>query len=271
MATQQKDAFTKGDDVVDEKEKKSKIDAKKMLIGAGARVLFYPTLLYNVLRNKIESDFRWWDEVDQFLFMGAVPFPKDVPRLKQLGVSGVIMLNEPFETLVPSSMYKDHGMEHLIIPTRDYLYAPSFDDINRAVDFIHSNASCGRGTYVHCKAGRGRSTTIALCYLLKYKQMTVSTAIDLIRAKRPRVLLTSMQTKTVEQYYVSYLPVSEHPPSDEVLVMKADVEGYNKISDDSSSNQEVIFPKAAAKKPSSLFSSLKNSFSCVSFRGQQPN
>ncbi|KAL2928970.1 putative dual specificity protein phosphatase DSP8, partial [Bienertia sinuspersici] len=145
----------------------------------------------------------------------------------------------------------DHGMEHLIIPTRDYLYAPSFDDINRAVDFIHSNASCGRGTYVHCKA--------------------VSTAIDLIRAKRPRVLLTSMQTKTVEQYYMSYLPVSEHPPSDEVLVMKADVEGYNKISDDSSSNQEVIFPKAAAKKPSSLFSSLKNGFNCVSFRGQQPN
>ena len=28
-------------------------------------------------------------------------------------------------------------MEHLTIPTTDYLYAPSFDDINAAVDFIH--------------------------------------------------------------------------------------------------------------------------------------
>lgn len=37
--------------------------------------------------------------------MGAVPFRKDVPRLKQLGVGGVITLNEPFETLVPSSLY----------------------------------------------------------------------------------------------------------------------------------------------------------------------
>lgn len=34
-----------------------------------------------------------------------MPFPKDVPRLKQLGVGGVITLNEPYETLVPTSLY----------------------------------------------------------------------------------------------------------------------------------------------------------------------
>ena len=42
-----------------------KVDAKRALVGAGARILFYPTLLYNVLRNKVEAEFRWWDEVDQ--------------------------------------------------------------------------------------------------------------------------------------------------------------------------------------------------------------
>lgn len=41
------------------------ISAKRVLVGAGARVLFYPTLLYNVIRNKIQAEFRWWDEVDQ--------------------------------------------------------------------------------------------------------------------------------------------------------------------------------------------------------------
>lgn len=40
-------------------------DAKRVLVGAGARALFYPTLLYNVLRNKIQAEFRWWDRVDQ--------------------------------------------------------------------------------------------------------------------------------------------------------------------------------------------------------------
>lgn len=39
--------------------------AKRAFVGAGARVLFYPTLFYNVVRNKFESEFRWWDEVDQ--------------------------------------------------------------------------------------------------------------------------------------------------------------------------------------------------------------
>ena len=45
-----------------------KVDTKMALVGAGARILFYPTLLYNVFRNKIQAEFRWWDEVDQVLF-----------------------------------------------------------------------------------------------------------------------------------------------------------------------------------------------------------
>ncbi|KAG4946776.1 hypothetical protein JHK87_042783 [Glycine soja] len=65
------------------------IDAKRSLVGAGVWILFYPTLLYNVLRNQIE-----------FLLLGTVPFPNDVPHLKKVGVGGVITLNEPYETLV---------------------------------------------------------------------------------------------------------------------------------------------------------------------------
>lgn len=43
-------------------------DPKRLLVGAGARALFYPTLLYNVLRNKIQSEFRWWDRVDEVVY-----------------------------------------------------------------------------------------------------------------------------------------------------------------------------------------------------------
>jgi hypothetical protein len=48
-----------------EEEEVIRLKAKRALVGAGARVLFYPTLLYNVLRNRFEADFRWWDRVDQ--------------------------------------------------------------------------------------------------------------------------------------------------------------------------------------------------------------
>ncbi|ESQ36847.1 hypothetical protein EUTSA_v10008212mg [Eutrema salsugineum] len=176
-------------------------NAKRILVGAGGRALFYPTLLYNVLRNMMQSEFRWWDLVDEHVLLGAVPFPTHVPRLKELGVYGVVTLNEPFETLVPTSLYHAHGINHLELPTRDYLFAPSISDICQAVDFIHRNASSGKTTYVHCKAGRGRSTTIVLCYLVKYREMTPECAFEYIRSIRPRVMLASAQWKAVKQFY----------------------------------------------------------------------
>lgn len=43
-------------------------NAKRVFILLGARALFYPTLLYNVVRNKVQSEFRWWDGVDEVIF-----------------------------------------------------------------------------------------------------------------------------------------------------------------------------------------------------------
>ncbi|XP_041006275.1 phosphatidylglycerophosphate phosphatase PTPMT2-like isoform X1 [Juglans microcarpa x Juglans regia] len=249
-----------------------RVDAKRALVGAGARILFYPTLLYNVLRNKIEAEFRWWDEVDQvvfwFLLLGAVPFPKDVPRLKQLGVGGVITLNEPYETLVPTALYHSHEIDHLVIPTRDYLFAPSFVDINRAVDFIHKNALCGISTYVHCKAGRGRSTTIVLCYLVRYKNMTPVDALDYVRSRRPRVLLAPSQWKAVQEYSKRQPSTTFCSPSgDAVLITKADLEGYHGNYDGNAGWQLEIVPKAIKARPmiaklTCLFASLKVSGGC---------
>ncbi|KAG7534493.1 Protein-tyrosine phosphatase-like [Arabidopsis thaliana x Arabidopsis arenosa] len=208
--TQQRSSRNDG---VSKKKKKSvgsKGDkAKRALIGAGGRILFYPTLLYNLVRFKLQSQFRWWDQIDEYLLMGAVPFRKDVPRLKQLGVNGVITLNEPYETLVPSSLYNAYEMEHLVIPTRDYLFAPSIADITRAVNFIHKNALLGKTTYVHCKAGRGRSTTVVLCYLIEHKSMTVAAAFEHVRSIRPRVLLHASQRKVVEEFNRLQSPLSE--------------------------------------------------------------
>ncbi|KAL3814992.1 hypothetical protein ACJIZ3_016260 [Penstemon smallii] len=217
-------------------------DAKRVFVGVGARALFYPTLLYNVVRNKIQSEFRWWDRVDEFVLLGAVPFPTDVPRLKALGVGGVVTLNEPYETLVETSLYHVHGIQHLVIPTRDYLFAPLYEDICQAVEFIHGNALCGKTTYVHCKAGRGRSTTIVLCYLVKHKQMTPEDAYKYVRSIRPRVLLASSQWQTTTN--MNNLPsttlcvpskVDDSEDLDDnslVLITESDLEGYEEDQDE---------------------------------------
>ncbi|GJN00901.1 hypothetical protein PR202_ga18127 [Eleusine coracana subsp. coracana] len=157
--------------------------AKEAAVAAAARVLFYPTLLYNVVRSKVQAEFRWWDEVDQ-----------------------------------------SHGIDHLVIPTRDYMFAPSLVDINQAVDFIHRNASSGRITYIHCKAGRGRSTTVVLCYLVKYKNMTPAAAFEHVRSKRARVLLTLSQWKVVQEFSKRN---AEFPAITGESVTEADLDGNN--------------------------------------------
>ncbi|CAN7006974.1 hypothetical protein IGI04_010412 [Brassica rapa subsp. trilocularis] len=177
------------------------LTTKMAIVGVGARALFYPTLVYNVVRNKVEAEFHWWDRVAQYILLGAVPFQSDVPRLKELGVCGVITLNEPYETLVPSSLYKSYCIDHLVIATRDYCFAPSMEAICQAVDFIHRNASLGKTTYVHCKAGRGRSTTVVICYLVQHRHMTPEAAYDYVKSIRPRVKLATTQWKAVLEYY----------------------------------------------------------------------
>ncbi|KAK4488550.1 hypothetical protein RD792_004314 [Penstemon davidsonii] len=245
-------------------------DTKRVLVGAGARALFYPTLLYNVLRNKIQTEFRWWDRVDEFVLLGAVPFPTDVPRLKALGVGGVVTLNESYETLVTTSLYHDHEIEHLVIPTRDYLFAPSLGDICQAVEFIHGNALCGKTTYVHCKAGRGRSTTIVLCYLVKHRQMTPEAAFKYVRSIRPRVLLASSQWKAVQDYYhelkkkpeadifMDNLPsktldFEDFDDNSLVLITESDLNGYEETQDVNIACRVQFVSQAAISRLSCLW------------------
>ncbi|RVW84503.1 putative dual specificity protein phosphatase DSP8 [Vitis vinifera] len=230
-------------------------NAKRALVGAGARALFYPTLLYNVVRNKIQPEFHWWDRVDEFILLGAVPFAADVPCLKKLGVGGVVTLNESYETLVPTLLYHAHSIDHLVIPTRDYLFAPSLNDTCRAVDFIYSNASLGRMTYVHCKAGRGRSTTIVLCYLVEHKQMTPDAAYNYVKSIRPRVVLASAQWK------VPFEPVGAkygiHNPANNIIHLQS-MPGTVSSSSSSSSWQLIVYCQIPL-----MFSNWDHSHSCA--------
>ncbi|CAL5441953.1 unnamed protein product [Camellia sinensis] len=198
-------------------------DVKRVLVGAGARALFYLTLLYNVVRNKIQAEFRWWDWVDECVLLSAIPFPADVERLKDLGVCGVITLIEPYETLVSTSLYQAHGINHLVLPTRDYLFASSLSDICQAVDFIH---------------------------VLQHKQMMPDAAYSYVKSIRPRVLLASSQWQAVQEFYHHKVKMAYYPSdmanlilttpkflaardlkafddSSVVLITEADLDGYD--------------------------------------------
>lgn len=57
--------------------------------GLLARVLFYPTLAYNVVLEKISSR-RWFDRVDQTVILGALPFKSMTEEVRDWKFTGLM-------------------------------------------------------------------------------------------------------------------------------------------------------------------------------------
>uniref|UniRef100_A0A2K6GPX1 Protein tyrosine phosphatase mitochondrial 1 n=1 Tax=Propithecus coquereli TaxID=379532 RepID=A0A2K6GPX1_PROCO len=66
-----------------------------------ARVLFYPTLLYTLLRGKMpgRAHRAWYHRIDSTVLLGALPLRNMTRQLVQdENVRGVITMNEEYET-----------------------------------------------------------------------------------------------------------------------------------------------------------------------------
>jgi atypical dual specificity phosphatase len=171
----------------------------------GASALFYPTLGWNFLLGRTFQVRRWWDEIDDHVLMGAFPFARDVPRLAEAGVRGVV--NTCREYAGPVAAYQAAGIHQLHIPTVDF-QPPRLEDILRAVDFIDDHVGRGQRVYVHCKAGRGRSATVVMCWLMAARGMTAEEAQAHLLLKRPHVLRTLYRRQVVKDFWSARLGVT---------------------------------------------------------------
>ncbi|MEM0926758.1 MAG: dual specificity protein phosphatase family protein, partial [Planctomycetota bacterium] len=79
-----------------------------------------------------------------------------------------------------------HGIEQLHIPTTDFTH-PSLEDVEAAVEFIQKYTLQNDCVYIHCKAGRARSATVAMCWLMKYRGMSPADAQSHLLKCRPHV------------------------------------------------------------------------------------
>lgn len=155
-----------------------------MLDRLKARLIFFPTLFWNMLLGRWLRVRNWWDRIDDTLIVGAMPMESDVPKMAHEGVVGVV--NTCDEYAGPQAAYQQHGIHQLHLPTVDFTH-PTLESVERAVDFIERETAGGGTVYVHCKAGRARSATVALCWLLKSRGMTPAQAQALLLEKRPHV------------------------------------------------------------------------------------
>ena len=146
-----------------------------------ARVVFYPTLGWNVLLGRWLKVRRWWDEIDENIVIGAMPFARDVPKIAEMGVTGVV--NTCQEYAGPVKEYEKLKIEQCRVPTIDFTH-PTLESVQRSVEFIRSQVESGGRVYVHCKAGRARSATVVVCWLIQ-QGMTKEAAQELLLKKRP--------------------------------------------------------------------------------------
>lgn len=172
--------------------------------GISARLAFYPTLLYNIVLRRITNR-NWYDRIDDTVIVGALPFPTTSQELvKNENVHGVISLNEDYELkhwVTTREEWEKLGVKALYLPTVDLVAAPSQADLVKGVNFILKHVGCKQSVYIHCKAGRTRSATLAACFLVKNFGWTPSEAVELLMKKRPHIWLRQEQLSAIEVFY----------------------------------------------------------------------
>ncbi|MFT5304013.1 MAG: atypical dual specificity phosphatase [Mariniblastus sp.] len=162
-----------------------------------ARIVFYPTLFWNMLLGRWLNVRNWWDRVDDHIVLGAFPFAADVSKMAGEGVKGVVNTCEEYPG--PVEQYEKHGIEQMRMPTIDFTH-PSFEDVCKAVEFIDRHVAAGDSVYIHCKAGRARSATVAICWLMKTKQIRAVEAQAWLSKKRPHINQHLPQRPVVQRF-----------------------------------------------------------------------
>lgn len=174
-----------------------------------AQGLFVPTYLWNRLNADVLKRRNWWDRVDENVIVGALPHAKDVPRWADDNVTGVV--NTCDEYGGPVQQYKQAGIEQFRMPTIDFTH-PHIDDVEQAVKFIAKHAEAGGTVYVHCKAGRARSATVACCWLIEARGMSAGEAQAELLQHRSHVNPRLPERPVVQEFAARRAKPGSAPP-----------------------------------------------------------
>ncbi|KAH0620730.1 hypothetical protein JD844_021444 [Phrynosoma platyrhinos] len=156
-------------------------------LGPGAaRLFYYPTLLYTLVRERLPGSQRpWFSRIDQAVLLGALPLRG---RCRQLideeNVRGVLTMNEEYETrflCCSPQEWEAMGVEQLRLSTVDLTGVPSLENLHKGVEFVLKHRERGNCVYVH--------------------QWTPQEAIEAIAKIRPHIIVRSKQVQLLEDFH----------------------------------------------------------------------
>lgn len=94
------------------------------------------------------------------IFLGGAPWTFHMADLRRRGVRAAVNCCEEWD----GGGYAAHGIEQLRLNCVDFCDVPEAK-LASAVAFVHGHVAQGHSVYIHCKAGVGRSTAVAVSYL----------------------------------------------------------------------------------------------------------
>lgn len=109
-----------------------------------------------------------------------------IPKFKQLGVTRIIRLNQQF---YDSAFFKEAGFKHNELYFDDGT-VPSKEIVDQFFELMDAEDDV---VALHCKAGLGRTGTLAACYLIRKFEFTPREAIAWVRICRPGSIVGPQQ------------------------------------------------------------------------------
>jgi protein-tyrosine phosphatase len=115
-------------------------------------------------------------------------------EFKALGVSVELNLSQEENELPPKELEV-----YCWLPVSDG-NTPSPQQFDIGSGIINDGIEAGKTVYVHCKNGHGRSPSVVVAYLIRFKGYTVADAVSLIEEKRPESHIEEIQKEALQVF-----------------------------------------------------------------------
>ena len=117
------------------------------------------------------------------LYLGCRKVATCLPGLKQCNVTKILNVT----STIPNHFQNIAGFTYKQIAVEDNLDVDMTQHLTGAFQFIEEARQNGERVLVHCHAGRSRSVTIILAYLMKYYNHTLHSALEYVKERKPDV------------------------------------------------------------------------------------
>jgi len=152
--------------------------------------------LHGIITGKPDN-FSWL--IPEKLAGSAIPTSfEEIKWALDEGVKSIVTVREE-----PLDDDWTNDIRYLHIYSND-MGVPEFDDLIKAVDFIHQRITNNEPVMVHCLAGLGRTGTILACYLIKYQKLSADDSIQKVRESRPGSIQSFPQEEIIFQFEKSF-------------------------------------------------------------------